>query len=228
MDKYDKDLNVIGSKTVSPIFNDVSPQNYSIEGKSIIECYDGSLYAFYRDKKGKDIYIIHLDKDLNIQWELEIAYTSYPTFLSAHTLDDGSLVLAGYNPDVSDNITICYIIKRDGTSTTEYTSSSDNLSIYPNPAQNIVKLSAIGSQNSVVKVYNCLGMLVEEIEMSSKEIEINVSDYNPGVYFFNVNGEVVKVIKNLQLTIKNVGTSLHFCGVSCFLGNSGFLELWGT
>ena len=194
--KYDKELNVIGSKAVSSIFNDVSPQIYSIEGKSIIECHDGSLYAIYRDKKNDIIYIIHLDNDLNIQWELEIADTTYPTFLSAHTLDDGSLVLAGYDLDVNDNITICYIIKRDGTFTSEYPSSSNNFSIYPNPASDFVKISSTSSQPSVVKVYNCLGMLVEEFEMNSEEIEINVSDYNSGVYFVEVDGEVVKVVKN--------------------------------
>ena len=74
--------------------------------------------------------------------------------------------------------------------------SSINATVYPNPAQDFVKISAVGSQPSVVKVYNCLGMLVEEIEMISEEIEINVSDYNPGVYFFNVNGETFRIIRN--------------------------------
>lgn len=48
----------------------------------------------------------------------------------------------------------------------------------------------------MVEVYNCLGMLVEEIEMTSEEVEINVSDYNSGVDFVEVGGEVVKVVKN--------------------------------
>ena len=74
--------------------------------------------------------------------------------------------------------------------------TSSNISVFPNPAQDFVKISAVGSQPSVVKVYNCLGMLVEEFEMTSEEIEINVSDYNPGVYFFNVNGETFRIIRN--------------------------------
>ena len=40
-------------------------------------------------------------------------------------------------------------------------------------------------------------MLVEEIEINSKETEINVSDYNPGVYFISIeteNGDVTKKI----------------------------------
>ena len=40
-------------------------------------------------------------------------------------------------------------------------------------------------------------MLVEEIEINSNETEINVSDYNPGIYFFSIqteNGNVTKKI----------------------------------
>ncbi len=70
-----------------------------------------------------------------------------------------------------------------------------SVEIYPNPAKDFVKLSAISDQLSVVKVYNALGMLVDEIEMNSKEIEINVSDYNTGIYFININGEVVRFVK---------------------------------
>ncbi len=70
-----------------------------------------------------------------------------------------------------------------------------SVEIYPNPAKDFVKLSAISDQLSVVKVYNAFGMLVDEIEMNSKEIEINVSDYNPGIYFINVDGETMRFIK---------------------------------
>ena len=72
-----------------------------------------------------------------------------------------------------------------------------NVMIYPNPASDVVKVTTVNGQQSTVKVYNTLGMLVEEIEINSNETEINVSDYNPGVYFFNIqteNGNVTKKI----------------------------------
>lgn len=77
-----------------------------------------------------------------------------------------------------------------------------NVSVYPNPAKDYIKL-AISGQLSVVRIYNVLGMLVEEITVgthldtsatNSDEIEINISDYNPGIYFFNINGSVTKVL----------------------------------
>ena len=69
--------------------------------------------------------------------------------------------------------------------------------VYPNPAKDVVKVSTVNSQQSTVRIYNILGMLVEEIEINSKETEINVSDYNPGVYFISIeteNGDVTKKI----------------------------------
>lgn len=62
----------------------------------------------------------------------------------------------------------------------------NEFSIYPNPANDFVKLSAVSGQLSVVKIYNCLGMIVEEIEVNANDVEINVSGYKSGVYFINI------------------------------------------
>lgn len=83
----------------------------------------------------------------------------------------------------------------------------DAFEIYPNPAKDIVKLSAAKHHLTVVRIYNCLGMMVEEIDErtqhASDEIEINVSGYKSGIYFINVydnNGNVttkkISVINN--------------------------------
>ena len=70
-----------------------------------------------------------------------------------------------------------------------------NITIYPNPAKDLVKLSVVSGQQSAVRIYNVLGMMVDEIEMNSNEIEINVSEYKSGIYFINVetsNGNIIK------------------------------------
>ena len=69
-----------------------------------------------------------------------------------------------------------------------------DVSIYPNPARDFVRVSTVNGQQSTVRVYNTLGMLVEELEMNSEEIEINTASYNNGVYFVRVdNGSSVTV-----------------------------------
>ena len=72
--------------------------------------------------------------------------------------------------------------------------------IYPNPAKDFVKLSVLSGQLSVVRIYNCLGMLVEEIEVNATEVEINTSDYNSGIYFINIETEDGNITKKIIKT----------------------------
>ena len=69
-----------------------------------------------------------------------------------------------------------------------------NVSVYPNPAKDYIKL-AISGQLSVVRIYNCIGTIVEEMEIDSEDVEIDISEYNSGIYFININGENGNVIK---------------------------------
>ena len=75
---------------------------------------------------------------------------------------------------------------------------NSNIEIYPNPAEDFVKVT--GSRISSVKVYNYLGILIDEIEANSDELEINISSYNSGVYFVEIKTDkensIIRIIKN--------------------------------
>ncbi|MBR6774897.1 MAG: T9SS type A sorting domain-containing protein, partial [Bacteroidales bacterium] len=72
-----------------------------------------------------------------------------------------------------------------------------DIAIYPNPARDFVKVSTDNGQQTTVRIYNTLGMLVDEFEMNSGEIEINVSDYKSGIYFINISNEESNVTKKI-------------------------------
>ena len=57
--------------------------------------------------------------------------------------------------------------------------------IYPNPANASV---SVVSENDIesVKVYNVLGALVETIPANAKSVNVNLSQYSNGIYFFNI------------------------------------------
>ena len=99
-----------------------------------------------------------------------------------------------------DGKTSVGVAKVIGRVTSIEESANTDFEIYPNPAKDFVKLSAVSCQLSAVRVYNTLGMLVEEIEVNSNDIEINVSDYNAGIYFVEVISEKGKFIEKF---IKN-------------------------
>ncbi|MBR6775879.1 MAG: T9SS type A sorting domain-containing protein [Bacteroidales bacterium] len=85
-----------------------------------------------------------------------------------------------------------YTVAVEETSLEEY---ADKFDVYPNPANDFVRLSSAAIRISVVEVYNVVGMLIDEIEVDANEVEINVSDYNPGVYFITVNTEKGNIVK---------------------------------
>ena len=89
------------------------------------------------------------------------------------------------------------IIDNDWTNVAE--TEDVNVMIYPNPARDYVKVSTDNGQQSTVRIYNVMGMLVGTRLATSEtdEIEINVSDYNPGVYFFNIQSEEFNVTKKI-------------------------------
>ena len=95
------------------------------------------------------------------------------------------------------SVPVAKVIVNDWVGEKEVEETSFN--IYPNPANDYVKLSAIGGQVSTVKVYNCLGVLVEEIEVNSNEIEINTSDYSSGIYYISIEGN--KSVKTERLIV---------------------------
>ncbi len=86
-----------------------------------------------------------------------------------------------------------------GTIGVKETNTDNNISVYPNPAKDFVKVSTDNGQQTTVKIYNTLGMLVEEFEMNSDEIEINVSDYKSGIYFINISNEEYNVTKKIVI-----------------------------
>ncbi|MDL2228120.1 cadherin-like beta sandwich domain-containing protein, partial [Odoribacter sp. OttesenSCG-928-L07] len=100
----------------------------------------------------------------------------------------------------------------DGKYTFEYVTQNHNISVtfkqnagiddndntlmlYPNPTKNkfVVKtsLEIIGK----VMLYNMAGSLLFEENVQNNSVEIDLSNYSAGVYFLNVEGKQLKVIK---------------------------------
>ena len=87
----------------------------------------------------------------------------------------------------------------DGTFGVKETNTDNNISVYPNPAKDFVKVSTDNGQQTTVKIYNTVGMLVGTrlATSATNEIEINVSEYNPGIYFINISNEEYNVTKKI-------------------------------
>ena len=84
----------------------------------------------------------------------------------------------------SDGGEVVFNVTVDGEllSVTELSSTA---MVYPNPANNQVRIESAKNIESVM-VYNVMGVLVETIPANSMIVNVNLSQYSNGVYFFNI------------------------------------------
>ena len=78
------------------------------------------------------------------------------------------------------------------TELSKITSTSTNLSIYPNPTEGIFTVRS--SNQNLVKVLDNIGRLVYSKKAENSETLIDLSDFTKGIYFINDGTETVKLI----------------------------------
>jgi hypothetical protein len=76
-------------------------------------------------------------------------------------------------------------------------SNSDNtgVSVYPNPAKNVLYLKNISDQNSTLLIYRIDGVLMNRIQISSDNNNVDVSKLKSGLYLLKLNKQTIKFIK---------------------------------
>ncbi len=107
-----------------------------------------------------------------------------------------------------ENLFVCdYVNRRIRKITLNYITSVDDLNwdnrlnIYPNPNAGIFTVEFIGSQpelNSMM-IYDGLGEIVFEINISNKNMEVFLSELNPGIYYMNLIGDQYIKTKKIVL-----------------------------
>lgn len=95
-------------------------------------------------------------------------------------------------------------IKKETSHTTSNSSEAkpvvskiNSANIYPNPAGSIAFIDyniASNTKDAKIVIYNILGAVSKEVELTKDEgrIEINTSNLNPGVYFYSLQIDGVK------------------------------------
>ena len=118
--------------------------------------------------------------------------------------DDGSFTFAGYSSSfVSGDVT-------DGTNggfdywlvtmsaltlSSEENTLDTTFSVFPNPALDVLQLSAKDMIVDTIKIYSTKGILVQTIEGFSGTATIDVSQLSAGVYFLQITAETKTVTK---------------------------------
>ncbi|WP_417600977.1 T9SS type A sorting domain-containing protein [Owenweeksia hongkongensis] len=73
--------------------------------------------------------------------------------------------------------------------------SVSRFDVYPNPAKDVVRIiNTKGYENASIGIYNLMGKLVYSAELKQNSVEINISDFEGGLYLIKVGGKTRRLI----------------------------------
>jgi hypothetical protein len=74
-------------------------------------------------------------------------------------------------------------------------SSAQGISLYPNPAENMLYLKNLPEGISLCSIYTAAGILVLSVQTSGEGNSINISNLPKGLYLIRINNQALKFIK---------------------------------
>ena len=165
------------AKLITPIFDLSAITNtpvlnfwYSTNGKSILKVY------YKNSSNGEWIFLQSFSNETQ-GWRKEII--ELPNTSNHYQI--------AFEGEVSNNVAIglddISILKDVHISSY----SSEEFSLFPNPAQNTLIINRQNATKVAVSVYNNMGALVHSFETSETNFEINVSNYITGIYFIRLS-----------------------------------------
>ena len=78
---------------------------------------------------------------------------------------------------------------------------TSDVSIYPNPADDVLTIDNSAAQVTGIKIYDMTGKLVKQSDISNYTQAIDISDLNPGIFLVSLSGDK-KIISQQKLIVK--------------------------
>ena len=113
--------------------------------------------------------------EVPIEWtEYTYSFPEGTKYVAINCVSDNAFIF------FIDDITITYTAGVNET-------AKENVLIYPNPVNDVLHVTANGYNK--IEIFNFLGQVVLSENVSDNNLEINVSEFNSGVYFVRLQGE---------------------------------------
>lgn len=192
--KLDENGNVIWENTIGGS----EPE----QADSIIQCIDGGYFVSgysssnisgdkTENSMGGDYWVLKLNNVGIIEWQNTIGGENADVRGRAIQTDDGSFLIAGYSDsnisgDKTENSRGSWdfwIVKHAQTLGLEENSLKNQITLYPNPAENILHLNTQDKTINQVNIYTMTGSKVLQLEVDTVSPTVDVSGLAAGVYY---------------------------------------------
>ncbi|MGI6410912.1 MAG: C10 family peptidase [Bacteroidales bacterium] len=193
-DGYYKITNPKGLKKNQSAIMNIYPQQIDCNSQAIIYQSDKILDAnkFFNPEAGT---ILSSPSPIVIASEDVVRYKAYDEIVLTNFETDGNAdfiaeIIPCPEPHNVDDCGIFYNYKystekmaESANENTLTVSNSNMIKIYPNPSNGIFTLSfETKPKNETVRIYNCLGELILETNMGSKDLTVDLSKQPDGIY----------------------------------------------
>lgn len=121
---------------------------------------------------------------------------SYAYIEAQHTPGKYLVSYTLYNNDKPADSAIVYVLYNTNPLATGIaaTTLQNNISIYPNPANDVIHLSATADINSTLTITNSIGAVVYKQTLANKRTaSIAISNWAAGVYYYNMESKGERV-----------------------------------
>jgi PKD repeat protein len=82
------------------------------------------------------------------------------------------------------------------TATSNSKANNLKLEIYPNPASDLLNVLVTGAEKTFnIKVYNALGQIIDDFNVTDSQATINLSKYNKGIFYLGVDDGIHNALK---------------------------------
>ncbi len=77
----------------------------------------------------------------------------------------------------------------------DVSAEENSITVYPNPANDVLTIKGIKDETSSFKIYDVLGQLVSQSIITTQQSTINISQLSKGIYMYEISGKKGKFVK---------------------------------
>ena len=102
-----------------------------------------------------------------------------------------------WDADGSPSIAMDAFLNKTTLSAESIKNLSEDFNVYPNPSKNTITINGLKSNDNSIKIYDISANLLIDKSTNDKKLEVDISKLKAGVYFIQINNNLVKKIVKL-------------------------------
>ncbi len=136
-----------------------------------------------------------------IQWQKSLGGSFDDGAISIKQTADGGYIVAGWSNSNDGDVTgnhggrDYWVVKLSPLTGIEELNAA-GISVYPNPANDLLIINSANQLIGEIKIFDATGKLMRDQVINKNSLELNINEFNPGIYFIEINGYRLKIMKN--------------------------------